>query len=115
MPSVDAKLVWATPVKVEVLGANLEAYINLLPIIQTLRLCNRFGRGAPISRLPAELLLLVEDVLVAQEREITQKAWTRDYQCFSSRCADDDHFSQSEVELMRGNKFVNSSLALLRC
>lgn len=76
MPSIDATVAWAVPVEVEVLGAHLEAYVNLQPTINTLRMCHRFGKGeqAAITRLPVELLSEVEDLLMGEERQKTRKA-----------------------------------------
>jgi len=50
---VHAELTYAVPVKVDVLGAYLEAHIATSPVIQTLQLCNRFAKGAnaAINRL----------------------------------------------------------------
>lgn len=55
---LEGRITWMQRVRPEVLGAHLEAYINLLPTITTLRLCNRFGQGeeAYIKRLPVELV-----------------------------------------------------------
>lgn len=73
-PSLNVVLAWATPVNIEDLGPNLEAYVKLQPTINTLRLCQRFGGAhAPIVRLPVELLNGIEDVLVEDEREKLRK------------------------------------------
>jgi hypothetical protein len=56
--SISAALTWATPIRVDVsefslmmwqstdlavqiLGAHLEAYTNILPVVNALKLCNR--------------------------------------------------------------------------
>ncbi|KAI6793218.1 hypothetical protein KC332_g12521 [Hortaea werneckii] len=100
MPSFNTTVAWAVPVKVEVLGAHLEAYINLQPTINTLRMCHRFGKGndVAITRLPVELLSEVEEYLVARERRKTRKAWNADFRCFQLKCQRKDHFTQSELD-----------------
>ena len=42
---------------------SLEAYINLLPTMNALRMCHRYGRGpnAAIARLPTELITYIEE------------------------------------------------------
>ena len=81
---IQAQFCWALPVKVEELGAHLEAYIELQPIFTTLRLCNRFGRGpnAAIAELPAELITYLEDILMREEREDCEKEWTKLFNCW---------------------------------
>ncbi|KAI6794798.1 hypothetical protein KC363_g8421 [Hortaea werneckii] len=102
MPSFNTTVAWAVPVKVEVLGAHLEAYINLQPIINTLRMCHRFGKGdnVAVTRLPVELLSEVEEYLVARERRKTRKAWNADFRCFQLKCQKRDHFSEPELNDM---------------
>ncbi|KAI7461679.1 hypothetical protein KC357_g8677 [Hortaea werneckii] len=102
MLSFNTTVAWAVPVKVEVLGAHLEAYINLQPTINTLRMCHRFGKGdnVAITRLPVELLSEVEEYLVARERRKTRKAWNADFRCFQLKCQKRDHFSESELNDM---------------
>lgn len=99
MAAVDATLAWAQPVKVEVLGAHLQAYIDLLPTINTLRLCNRFGQGpnAYISKLPLELVQKVEKYLVEGERQERLVEWNRVKKCFECTCDDTDHFTEEEI------------------
>lgn len=67
------------PVRVEQLGAHLEAYIATLPIITTLRLCNRFGTGnnCHINRLPIELVKLIEEYIVRPERNKALLTWSQ--------------------------------------
>ncbi|KAM0701675.1 hypothetical protein Q7P35_010584 [Cladosporium inversicolor] len=71
MSELTTTLTWALPVRVEQLGAHLEAYIATLPTITTLRLCNRFGASddCHINRLPVELVKLIEEYIVEPERE----------------------------------------------
>ncbi|KAI7215306.1 hypothetical protein KC333_g5531 [Hortaea werneckii] len=100
MPSIDATIAWAVPVQVEVLGAHLEAYVNLQPTINTLRLCHRFGKGdqAAITKLPVELLSEVEDILMAEERRKTREEWETDFRCFQLHCEPYEHFDAGEIK-----------------
>ncbi|KAI7176989.1 hypothetical protein KC316_g17833 [Hortaea werneckii] len=103
MPSIDATIAWAVPVQVEVLGAHLEAYVNLQPTINTLRMCHRFGKGddVAITRLPVELLSEVEDILMAEERRKTRGEWEADFRCFQLHCDIRDHFDPDELQTQR--------------
>ncbi|GAB1736943.1 hypothetical protein NU219Hw_g311t1 [Hortaea werneckii] len=100
MPSIDATVAWAVPVPVEVLGAHFEAYVNLQPTINTLRLCHRFGKGEQdtITRLPVELLSEVEDILMEEERRKRREEWETDFRCFQVHCEPRDHYGPFELE-----------------
>lgn len=52
--------------RVEKLGAHLEAYIQTLPTIVTLRLCSRFGSRPQchINKLPIELVGTIEEHII---------------------------------------------------
>lgn len=62
MADVQVELTWATPVDSLELITHFEAYLDLLPTFQALRLCNSFGSGpsAHITTLPVELVDRVE-------------------------------------------------------
>ncbi|KAI7154133.1 hypothetical protein KC343_g14268 [Hortaea werneckii] len=100
MPSIDATVAWAVPVEVEVLGAHLEAYVNLQPTINTLRMCHRFGKGdqAAITKLPVELLNEIEDILMEEERRKRREEWETDFRCFQLHCDLRDHIDPSEID-----------------
>lgn len=78
----------AVQVDVKKLGAHLEAYVNLLPAIETLRLGHRYGRGTTcmISELPAELITWIEDLLIAEERRRLLREWADDLRCYEQFC-----------------------------
>lgn len=102
MPSLNARLAWAVPVDIEVVGAHVDAYAKLQTTIAALRLCHRFGKtDAPISRLPVELLSNIEDLLVEEEREKERTQWHRDYQCFRQECSQRDHYTEEELDEIR--------------
>lgn len=87
--------------RVEQLGAHVEAYVATLPTITTLRLCNRFGTGndCHVSRLPVELVKLVEELIVEPEREKALSTWSRQHRCYEERCTPFDHFSETKEEV----------------
>jgi hypothetical protein len=62
---VKFELSWAMPVSPDWLGHRLEAYSNSLAIMNTLRLCHRFGQGpsATITKIPVEILCMIEDMV----------------------------------------------------
>lgn len=95
MPSFSACLTWATPVDPVALGAHFEAYVNLKPTFHTLRLCNRFGKSpkAAVSRLPAELINIIEKFMATGERTKQLDLWKRDFKCWENDCKIIDHFS----------------------
>lgn len=99
MPGVATTLAWVMPVKVDALGAHLEAYVKLLPTLNTLRLSHRYGGpAAPITRLPAELILHIEEILTLEERKKKLQEWTQDFKCFESKCKIADHFDFDEFD-----------------
>lgn len=98
MATLDLSLAWSVDVPVETLGAHLQAYVELQPTINTLRLCNRFGQGpqAAITRLPVELVAEIEGYLMDNERAKQLDNWSKDFKCFQGLCKPIDHLSDSE-------------------
>lgn len=94
MPSFSATLTWATPVDPVSLGSHFEAYINLRPTIHTFRLCNRFSA----TRLPIELMAIIEDYLMEDEREKCQCIWACAFACWEGRCDIEDHFTAEKLK-----------------
>ncbi|KAI6822601.1 hypothetical protein KC340_g12133 [Hortaea werneckii] len=93
---LDAGLAWAVPVRPDTLGAHLEAYAAGLPAITALRLCHQFGTGpeAHITRLPRELVLLIEEHVHAANWHLRSKPdceWRSSFTCFQSRCEPREH------------------------
>lgn len=97
MPYLRNRLAWATPVEVDLFGAHLDAYINLLPTVAVLRLCHRHGKASAISKIPVELLVLIEDFLTESERDKTREIWQAEYKCFQDKCEPMDHYDRSRV------------------
>lgn len=104
MPSVCVGLAWAVPVDIVSLGAHLEAYIKLRPILQSLRLCNRFGKtdghAAAVTRLPYELIDSIEATLIDQAREDAAPSWELEYKCYTNTCDILDHLTDDELTEM---------------
>lgn len=92
---MDVTLTYAVPVHVLDLGASLKAYIDTLPVTNQLRLCNRFGQGnqAFITKLPVELLGLVEYYVKRPVRKGFRAGWKKDLKCFEQKCSFLDHLS----------------------
>ena len=86
------------PVPVNVLGAHLQAYADLQPTINTLRLYNRFGKGnhAAVSKPPIELVNAIEDHIVEDTRRELREEWEASFMCWEGRCAPADHYTPEE-------------------
>jgi hypothetical protein len=80
------------------LGVHLEAYTNLLPAINTLRLSNRHGQGPHvyITILPPELIMVIEDYILSEEQERLADAWRTDFKCFQLLCDPIDHLTPDQ-------------------
>ena len=93
-------VVWGLPVNPAQLGAHLEAYVEMKPAMDTLRLCNRFGRGqeAYITKLPQELISMIELELVRELRIHYHSHWGDELCCLEQDCELYDHFSLEEIE-----------------
>jgi hypothetical protein len=57
----DPAIVWAYEVDPVKLGSHLETYNIYRPLFQTLRLCHKYGKSAPITGLLVEVLKMIED------------------------------------------------------
>lgn len=85
--------------RIDELGAHLEAYARTLPTITTLRLCNRFGTGddCHISRLPVELVKLIEDHIIEPERKDALEIWSQTLKCGEGRCEPFKHYGDEDL------------------
>ena len=74
--------------RVEKLGAHLEAYVDTLPVITALRLCNKFGKGPEchIRKLPTEIVDAVEELVINLEREKRLIRWSQLLRCYTGQC-----------------------------
>lgn len=83
---------------------NLEAFRTAIPTIQALRLCNQFGTGenAGITKLPKELIVLIEEALLALHRRYDRNrslAWTSKYRCYERACRSIEHGVHTNFEI----------------
>lgn len=99
MASTSIVFAWALPVKVEVLGAHLEAYQALLPTLIAVRLCNRYGKGskAHITKLPIEMIHHIEGFLFRTTRATTLPQWGQDLRCWEEKCQPIDHMDDATI------------------
>lgn len=78
------------PVQPDDLGLRLEAYLAVVPILHTLRLCHRFRKGPDVrvTKLPAELVLDIESLIIKdkQIRPWYLSNWKSAFMHFESRC-----------------------------
>ncbi|KAI9876642.1 MAG: hypothetical protein M1830_006042 [Pleopsidium flavum] len=96
-------LAWGMPVKADILGAHLAAYLECKPVVQTLRLCHRFGKGpqAFITNLPLEIVDLVEGMLFDESRKTHRMEWGKEFRCYEDMCAPVEHYTEDRLEELR--------------
>jgi len=83
---------YAVPVQFEKLVAGVEAFVETRPVVDALRECI-------ISKLPLEVVDMIEEFVVAPERERLLVHWTKLKRCWEGKCVlEDDHpISADEV------------------
>lgn len=89
--------------RIDKLGAHLQAYIQTRPTVNALRLCGRFGTGPQchVNKLPVELITAIEKFVVEPARVEALKIWSSEYKCFEvKRDIVDDHFTYEEQHEM---------------
>lgn len=82
--------------KPDELGQRLEHYAEVLPTLNGLRLCHRFGQGqdAHVTRLPVELELAIEAIIIQDKQSPLQHGWEKwadKFRHYEGRCAPIDH------------------------
>ncbi len=92
MSTTSAGLAWAIPVSPDLLGQALEAYDKFVPILNTLRLCHRYGKGTEvhITKLPVEILSAIEEI-VYQDVQSRNSTWLENFKHYEHRCEPSDH------------------------
>lgn len=67
---------------------SLSGYVQSLPAITTLRLCNRYGKGSScfVNRLPTELVDLIEGYIHLTSRQSAFAEWEQQKNCTLRRC-----------------------------
>jgi len=96
--SVNTLLTWAVPVRPDLLGSRLEAFKQILPQLQTLRLCHRFGKGPSvfITRLPTEVERMIERCVPLECSGI----WQDSFMHFEKRCEPLDHVEDGYFDML---------------
>ncbi|KAK3634434.1 hypothetical protein LTR56_015313 [Elasticomyces elasticus] len=111
MPTISTRLAWALEVEASDLVAAIEVDAQFRPIVETLQLCNIFGGTATITKLPLELIDLIEEYIAADRLEvIAQRQHEVKKLCFCAEglCNAFDHLSDSE-KLLRVNEALKKS------
>jgi hypothetical protein len=96
MPTLDVTFTWAIPVDAAQLAAHVETYIRTLPVVNTVRACNRFGKGPQchINKLPVELVQSILDYHVSAIRKKKRKKCIKLLRCYEDSCTIFDHYSK---------------------
>ncbi|KAJ8118122.1 hypothetical protein OPT61_g838 [Boeremia exigua] len=100
VPRSVPRLAWALPVDAAELCASLDTFAALLPHVQTLRLCHRFGSGS-LSTLPLELLDLILKMLYESVQAELKRPWDSDFACFQGLCTSPSHLMVDDNEVER--------------
>lgn len=89
----------ALPVRIAQLGAHWEAYRETLPVLNTLRACNRFGKGSQcyINNLPVELIERISHYYVLPIRQEKLAWWKSLQDCYEDNCDLTAHWSKEEI------------------
>ena len=85
--------------KFERFCAHLEAYVDTLPVLNTLRLCKRFGQGphCVVTKLPEELIQQIENYVIDDVRAEKRERWAPSLLCFEEECSLLDHFERADL------------------
>ncbi|KAK3638334.1 hypothetical protein LTR56_013163 [Elasticomyces elasticus] len=105
MPTISTRLAYALEVDAADLVAALEIDVQFRSVVQTLQLCNMFGGTATITKLPTELIDLIEEHMAAYKLEAIaqrQHEVKKLYGCAEGSCTAYNHMSDSE-KLIRLN------------
>ncbi|KAK3650346.1 hypothetical protein LTR56_006322 [Elasticomyces elasticus] len=96
--TLRAGLAWGTPVKPDQLLTHLAAYKRTLPALQAIRLAHRFGTGPQvhITKLPVEMLLLIEDFVIEAQRQRWDPYIESELDCFESKCEPRHHWVEED-------------------
>jgi hypothetical protein len=99
MPTLDVTFTWALPVNAAKLTAHMQAYLDTLPALNTLRACNRFGKGPQcyISKLPVELVQSIAQYRILEVREEKHEECISLMRCCEDTCTIYDHHSEEKL------------------
>lgn len=97
-------IAWAIPVDAATLGARMEAHAQSKATIHTFRLCVQHAPpGAPLGRLPPELVEIVAARIQQSLFKKRMKKWKKSVNCAAGDCYPSDHFSQKEILSMKSD------------
>ncbi|KAL2047954.1 hypothetical protein ABVK25_011183 [Lepraria finkii] len=97
-------IAWAMPVDAATLGARMEAHAKSKATIHTFRLCVQHAPpGAPLGRLPPELVEIVAARIQQSLFKKRMKKWKKSVNCAAGDCYPSDHFSQKEILSMKSD------------
>ncbi|KAK5753089.1 hypothetical protein LTS12_016869 [Elasticomyces elasticus] len=102
MPIITSRLAWALAVDPAEVVARVNEEVQYRLTADTLRLCNVFGRGdhATITKLPKELIDLIEECLNAKKLDAAACSVVvakNAHKCFTKACVPyRDHFSDEQ-------------------
>lgn len=99
---IGVSLVWAVPVRAELAGAGLEAYVMSKPFVSTSKLCVVYGQnnGAPVGSLPLEIVNRTCSMIHGSILRLRQARWSCIQKCLEGTCQMEDHF-ENECELSK--------------
>ncbi|KAF2137600.1 uncharacterized protein K452DRAFT_361768 [Aplosporella prunicola CBS 121167] len=85
---LDIVQVWAIPVEPDILGAHLQAYKKHRCSVKVFQLCYDSGQiqGAPVGKLPLELVDMIVDWVMVQDRQDNIRVWARERACCDNNC-----------------------------
>lgn len=106
-PGKDGKF-HAVPVDIVQLVAHIIAFERTLEPLRTLTLCHLYGRGTSVSitKLPVELIDMIRDFFILDERAVQRELCEESFRCFTNVCsyfyhADDDQAYQAKWRLAK--------------
>ena len=101
--SKNIKLAYAVPVDPCMAAASLIAYASTKAALTTFRLCIRSAQvqSLPLSRLPLELRLIIEEFVLFSTRTKEYDSWETRFNCITGECLPQLHLTDAEDERLR--------------
>ena len=90
---LSSAIAWGIPVDILDLTANVKVHRDTKAALKTLRSCARPGTSfkTHLSKLPPELVAMIENYVVKPARSNVRRSLSRSYQCFQEKCEISDH------------------------
>lgn len=114
---VTAGLAWAMPVRPDLLGEALEKYETVIPTLQALQMCHRFGKGPQvhITKLPNEVRLVIEDLIFHRALPHLTGWWKSVFRHVEGRCEPSDHLEDGYFDILEDVKGECSEKLCKKC